>query len=131
MVSILDPIRIDQRIDAIHNGYPANLVGETAQLFEINKGDICRILALSSATLSRKVASDGSLPADVSERLDRLYEITAIAARVLGSERNARTWATTRNQALGGKAPYAMIATGIEGDQVKAVLTSIEYGGAV
>ena len=129
MVSIFDTVGIDQRIGAIRHGYPANLVSETAQLFEINKGDICKILALSSATLSRKVVSDDNLPADVSERLDRLYEITATAARVLGSERNARTWITTPNQSLGGKAPYEMIGTGIEGDQVKAVLSAIEYGG--
>lgn len=131
VVSRFDHIAYGRRLGAIRRGYPAVVVGETAQLFEVNKGDICKTLGVSSATLSRKVEKEDNLPADVSERLDRLYELAAAATRILGSKRNATEWVRTPNQALGNKAPIEMIGTGIEGDQVKAVLAAIEYGGAV
>ncbi|MCC1496810.1 antitoxin Xre/MbcA/ParS toxin-binding domain-containing protein [Alcanivorax sp. 1008] len=131
IVRSFENIDYTKRISAIRHGFPAKMIGETAYLFEIKKGDICKTLGLSNATLSRKVEKDDPLPADVSERLDRLYEITATATRILGSERNAKEWVRTPNQALGNKAPIEMIGTGIEGDQIKAVLAAIEYGGAV
>lgn len=57
--------------------------------------------------------------------------VTALAANVLGSPKNAKVWLNTPNAALGSKKPADLLSTEAGMNQVCSVLHAIQYGGAV
>lgn len=57
--------------------------------------------------------------------------VTALAANVLGSPKNAKAWLNTPNAALGSKKPADLLSTQAGMNQVCSVLYAIQYGGAV
>jgi len=118
----------NDRLAAVREGWPIESLSKTAEQFGIGLGELNKIVGLAPATLARRKVKQQCLPTDVSERLDRLYDITSAAARVLGGSSNARCWMTQTNPMLAGSKPIEMVGTEIEGQQVRCLLTSIEWG---
>jgi putative toxin-antitoxin system antitoxin component (TIGR02293 family) len=66
-----------------------------------------------------------------SERIVRVADITRMAKETFGGREAATRWLKTANLALGGATPLSMLDTQPGTAEVRRVLSSINYGGAL
>lgn len=68
---------------------------------------------------------------DISERLHRVAAVSCLAEEIFESRKAASQWMNQPNKALGGSTPIMLCETEIGAKQVRRVLQSLEWGGAV
>ena len=99
-----------------HFGMPRNL--------------FAKLLGISPATAERKIQSGTLLGQIETERLERIALIENEAEKVFGTSDMALGWLISKNAAL-GSTPLSMLDTETGAGEVRKVLSSIAYGGAV
>ncbi|EQD65961.1 antitoxin Xre/MbcA/ParS toxin-binding domain-containing protein [Ferrovum myxofaciens] len=118
------------RIKIVREGaHPAVLV-TASEHFGIPRNLFARLLGISPATSERKIKAGILLGQTETERLERIALIENEAERVFGTPNMARDWLTKNNTALGAT-PLSMMDTETGAGEVRKVLSSIAYGGAV
>lgn len=118
------------RIKLIRTGVQANVLVFASEYFGMPRAQFVRIMGMSPATAERKIKNRSLLGPIESERLERLAIIEDQAEKVFGDEEKAKNWLTQKNIAL-GDTPLAMLDTETGAGEVRKVLASIAYGGAV
>lgn len=94
-----------------------------SELLGIRKKDAARLMGVSESTISRRT----KVGPDVLDRTLVVSEVFANVAAVLGPE-GARSWFTTPNAALGGRAPYQLMATRAGERRVTEVIEALLNG---
>lgn len=118
------------RIKLIRTGVEADVLVAASEYFDMPRAMFVKFLGMSPATADRKIKTQSLLGPLASERLERLALIEDTAEKVFGNAEMARSWMLRENIVL-GDTPLSMLDTGMGGDEVRKVLASIAYGGAV
>ena len=118
------------RIKLIRTGVGAHVLVSASEHFDMPRAQFVKILGMSPATAERKIKSHSLLGPVVSERLERLAIIEDAAEKVFGDAEMAKTWMMRKNLAF-GDTPLSMLDTETGAGEVRKVLASIAYGGAV
>lgn len=118
------------RIKLMRTGVAADILVSASEYFEMPRADFVKFLGMSRTAAERKIKNHSLLGPLASERLERLAIIENNAKKVFGNAAMARNWMLSKNLAL-GETPLSMLDTETGGDEVRKVLVSIAYGGAV
>ena len=118
------------RIKLIRTGVQANVLVFASEYFDMPRAQFVKIMGMSPATAERKIKNRSLLGPIESERLERLAIIEDQAEKVFGDAGKAKNWLTRMNLAL-GDTPLSMLDTETGAGEVRKVLASIAYGGAV
>ena len=89
------------------------------------------LLAMSEATLARRVRQEGPLEPAVSERLDRLLEAIGLALSVFEDSATTETWLKAPHPLLHQVSPLQNCRTAIGAAQVRRRLKAMEQGAPV
>lgn len=119
-----------ERILMIRSGLNARMLAGGSEFYNIPSQAFSRIVGVPVATANRKMHANVKLGVAESERLTRIALVEAEAEEVFGSEAVAKQWLLAKNHAL-GDSPLELMDTEIGANEVKKVLASIAYGGAV
>lgn len=118
------------RIKLIRTGVEAHVLVSASEYFDMPRAQFVKLLGMSPATAERKIKNHSLLGPMESERLERLAIIENTAEKVFGSAEMAKQWLMQKNLALGGT-PLSLLDTETGAGEVRKVLASIAYGGAV
>lgn len=118
------------RIRLIRTGVDALVLVSASEYFNMPRAQFVKMLGMSSATAERKIKNRSLLGPVESERLERLAVVEDHAEKVFGSAEQAKTWMMRKNLAL-GDTPMSMLDTETGAGEVRKILASIAYGGAV
>lgn len=118
------------RIRLIRAGVDARILVSASEHFNMPRAQFVKLLCMSPATAERKIRNNSLLGQAESERLERLALIEDAAEKVFGSEELAKSWLLQKNLAL-GSSPLSMLDTETGAGEVRKILASIAYGGAV
>lgn len=118
------------RIKLIRTGIAADVLVSASEYFDMPRAKFVKFLGMSPATAERKIKNQSLLGPLASERLERLALIVNAAEKIFGNAEMARSWMLRKHLVL-NEAPLSMLDTGTGGDEVRKVLVSIAYGGAV
>lgn len=118
------------RIKLIRTGVAADVLVSASEHFGMPRAQFVKFMGMSPATAERKIKSRSLLGPVESERLERLAIIENAAEKVFGNAEMAKKWIMQKNLALGGT-PLSMLDTQTGAGEVRKVLASIAYGGAV
>lgn len=98
-------------VAAIRIGFPATLIGDAGQYFEVPLERIVSILRLPAAT-ARTLSRRGALmDASASERLWRLADVMDLAREVFHTEQHAKAWMRAPNRSFHDAAPMDYLDT--------------------
>ncbi|MEQ9104898.1 MAG: DUF2384 domain-containing protein [Rhodothermales bacterium] len=111
----------------VAEGLPTYALERVRERLSVSRKEFSDIIQISERTLSRR-AKERALPVDESERVYRLSRLMELAARVLGSEDDARDWMKESNFALGGAIPLEYVRTEPGAELVEQILGRIEHG---
>ena len=118
------------RIKLIRAGVDAYVLVSASEYFNMPRAQFVKMLGMSPATAERKIKNHSLLGPAESERLERLAMIEDTANKVFGSAELAKSWLMRKNLAF-GDSPLSMLDTETGAGEVRKVLASIAYGGAV
>jgi putative toxin-antitoxin system antitoxin component (TIGR02293 family) len=118
------------RIKLIRAGVDAYVLVSASEYFNMPRAQFVKMLGMSPATAERKIKNHSLLGPAESERLERLAMIEDAANKVFGSAKLAKSWLMRKNLAF-GDSPLSMLDTETGAGEVRKVLASIAYGGAV
>ena len=119
------------RINLIRKGISSRILIVASEYFNMPRAQFAKIIGMSPATAERKIKSHALLGPVESERLERLAIIEATAEKVFGNADQAKMWLLRKNLVFGDDTPLSMLDTETGAGEVKKVLSSIAYGGAV
>lgn len=112
----------------VRQGLPLRALDHLAQLLQIDRAALARVLGVSLRTLQRKAGESQRLSPGASDRLARVRRILDLATEVLGEQAKGAHWLTSRSRALGGEVPLHMLDTDVGAQQVQQELHQIEFG---
>jgi len=118
------------RIELIRTGVKAEVLVSASEYFDMPRAQFVKLMGMSPATAERKIKSGSLLGPLESERLERLAMIENAAEIIFGSAEMAKNWLMRKNLAL-GHTPLSLLDTETGAGEVKKILASIAYGGAV
>ena len=116
------------RLNQIKVGYPASVITVIRDGLNLTNAGAAELFEISVSTLERHQRNDKGLNIGISERVDRVALITKQAVDVFEDQDRAVQWLQTPNLALGNDKPIALCSTEIGSNQVRRLLTAIEYG---
>jgi len=93
--------------------------------------ELASLLAMSEATLARRVRQEGPLESAVLERLDRLLEPIGLALSVFEDPATTETWLKAPHPLLHQVSPLQRCRTAIGAGQVRRLLRALEQGAPV
>lgn len=131
--SILQDLVSDRprAIEAIRAGFPASILKEAGQYFDVPANRIRAIIRLPETTAHALVKRGANLDTATSERLWRLADLATMAQEVFEDEEAAKIWLRTPNLAFHDIAPMDYLDTEPGAMAVRQVLNAIATGGAV
>lgn len=115
------------RVRWINEGLPASALRALIDGKDITIGDLVGIVA-SRRTLDRRLADDGSLTLEESDRLARFADILTLATHVLGGRAEAMEWLRTPQFAFDDELPITLMRTHVGGELVTHLLRQIQHG---
>lgn len=118
------------RIKLIRTGVAADVLVLASEYFDMPRAQFVKFMGMSPATAERKIKSRSLLGPVESERLERLAIIEDAAEKIFGNADMAKQWIMRKNLAL-GCTPLSMLDTETGAGEVRKILASIAYGGAV
>jgi putative toxin-antitoxin system antitoxin component (TIGR02293 family) len=121
----------EEKIEAIRRGVPAAEVEDMIAYLDVPKNDLFRVLALPGSTGHALIKNRRRLDSGSSERVVRVAEIARLADGTFGDHEAAARWLQTKNLALGGATPLSMLDTALGADEVRRILSAINYGGSL
>lgn len=125
------PISAQETIDVIRKTLPATIVSDAMTFLSAPQAEILAALRIPTSSFHRKIAFSKPLSPEETERVMRLADITRIAADAFGGPVEARAWMTSKNIALGGQSPFSLLDTDAGANQVRRVLSVVNYGGSL
>lgn len=114
--------------ERVRRGLPVRALDQLAELLQVDRAELGRVLGVSLRTLQRKSGENQRLGPGASDRLARVRRILDLATEVLGEQSKAALWLTARSRALGGEVPLHMLDTDIGTQRVQQELHQIEFG---
>ena len=120
-----------ERLEAIENGWSSRWLSAMRQHLHLKTSELEPLLALSEATLLRRVRQEAPLDLVPSERLDRLIEVISLAYTVFEDPANTEAWLKAPHPLLQQVSPLQHCRTAIGASQVKRLLLAIEQGAPV
>lgn len=115
--------------DEIRRGFPIGVIDRLNQELEISQQNLLKILALSSATLTRRRREQQTLNPQESGRVYRLVSVYRAAIELFeGDLMAARRWLKTPAKALGGHTPLEHIDNEAGADDVENLIGRLEHG---
>tara|TARA_R110000868_G_scaffold357323_2_gene618787 strand:+ start:4508 stop:4972 length:465 start_codon:yes stop_codon:yes gene_type:complete len=120
-----------ERISCIRSGFEVGWLFAAQAAFGLDDSAIDRFADISVRTLRQRLKDRALLSPAVSERVERLAQLTVNAENVLETRSATRDWMITPNDALGGSAPLYLCKTQIGGRLVRRALHGIEWGSVV
>lgn len=118
-------------VEAIRVGFPASLLKDTGQYFDVPAQRIRGIVRLPETTALALVKRGALMDAAASERLWRLADLMSMAIAIFDDEEMAKTWLRTPNLSFHDVAPMDYLDTEPGAAAVRQVLTAIATGGAL
>lgn len=118
-------------VEAIRIGFPARLLKDTGDYFEVPPRRIRAIMRLPETTAQGLIRRDGLMDAAVSERMWRLANITGMALQVFDDEQHAKLWLRTPNLSFHDAAPMDYLDTEPGAMAVRQVLNALATGGVL
>lgn len=118
------------RIRIVRTGVLPVMLISASEHFGMPRNVFAKLLGISPATAERKIKAGTLLGQSETERLERMALIENEAEKVFGMSTMALDWLTKKNAAL-GDTPLSMLDTETGASEVRKVLSSIAYGGAV
>ena len=115
-------------IGGVRKGLPAGRVAQMAQVLDIDRPSLLRILGISERTMQRKDTHAARLSPAASDRLARIDRIYRLAVEVFGSEEQAALWLKRPSRALAKERPLGLLDTDAGTQQVERELRQIQYG---
>ena len=112
-------------------GISAAELGWASTRLGINKAHIAHFVGIDRTTAARLAANKKPLPLHAAERLLRMVELDTIACETFESAEAARGWLIQQHPMLGSESPFQAAKTSYGAMQVKDLLASIKYSGAV
>lgn len=115
-------------IDQIKHGFPVSVIDKIVTELEIPQRELLEIIALPSATLTRRRNEKRLNP----KESDRVYRIARVYRAVLqlfeGDKNAARSWLHLPAKALGGDTPLRHLNTEAGADEVQDLIGRLEHG---
>jgi putative toxin-antitoxin system antitoxin component (TIGR02293 family) len=118
------------KIGAIRSGVSASVMDEMVQYLDAPKAVIFAVLRAPESTAHKAIKEDKALDSATTERVLRIADIARLAEETFGGRENAVAWLKKENRALGGVSPLSMLDTGPGADEVRKILSAINFGGA-
>jgi len=115
-------------IHLVRKGLPAGRLDEMAQVLDVDRAFLLRIVGVSERTLQRKQVHAARLSPAASDRLSRIDRIYGLAAEVFGSGEKAAQWLKRPSRALAKELPLRLLDTDAGTQQVERELRQIQYG---
>jgi putative toxin-antitoxin system antitoxin component (TIGR02293 family) len=113
------------RINLIRKGIPAQDFESTAEKVGLSKKELAEKLGLSPRTLSSR---KDILSPEESEKTLRAQELFNEATEVFSSTEEARVWLVSPAYGLNDQKPIDLLDTDLGAQQVRGLLSAIEYG---
>lgn len=120
-----------ERINLIRAGISSHVLVSGSDYFGMPRAQFAKLIGMSPATAERKIKNHSLLGSVESERLERLAIIEDLAEKTFGNSDKAKMWLLRKNLVFGDDTPLSMLDTETGAGEVKKVLASIAYGGAV
>ena len=120
-----------KKIDVIRGGVAARVVDDMVEYLDVPKNVIFSVLHTPESTAHRLIKDNRNLDSAASERVVRVADVTRLAEETFGEREAARQWLKSANRALGGATPLSMLDTEPGAGEVRRILSSINYGGAL
>ena len=120
-----------QRLEAIEQGWSSRWLVDLREHLHLRLAELESLLAMSDATLARRVRQEGPLEPAVSERLDRLLEAIGLALSVFEDPLTTETWLKAPHPLLHQVSPLQHCRTAIGAAQVRRLLQAMEQGAPV
>jgi putative toxin-antitoxin system antitoxin component (TIGR02293 family) len=120
-----------KKIGVIRGGIAARVVDDMVEYLGVPKNVIFGVLHTPESTAHKLIKDDRNLDAAASERVVRVADIARLAEETLGGREAGTQWLKSPNLALGGATPLSMLDTEPGASEVRRILASINYGGAL
>lgn len=115
-------------IPFIRKGFPRQVFTALREKMHLSDEKLFSALGIAKRTGQRRIRQGERLKPLESELLLRLARIVVAATETFGDEDQAREWLLQKNLALGGAVPIDLLDTGIGFQNVRDLLTRIDYG---
>jgi len=122
------PIATAKTIGAVRKGLPVAALATMAELLEVDRAELLRVLGVSRRTMQRKQVLTKRLSPAVSDRLSRIDRIYNQAVEVFGDGAKASLWLKRSSRALANQAPLRLLDTDAGTQRVERELRQIQYG---
>ena len=115
-------------VDRIEDGLSWAAFERLRGHLDLPQAELARLVRIAPSTLARRRAA-GRLRADESDRLVRLSRLFADAVDLFdGDVAEARAWAATPREALGGRSPLDSSSTDVGSREVEALIDRLRHG---
>ena len=120
-----------QRLAGIEQGWSSSWLAALRQHLHLKPAELEPLLALSEATMARRVREQAALDLVASERLDRLMEVISLAYGVFEHPASTEAWLKAPHPLLQQASPLQHCRTAIGAGQVRRLLQALEQGAPV
>jgi putative toxin-antitoxin system antitoxin component (TIGR02293 family) len=114
-------------VAAVRAGLPIAALDRLQSHLQVSDARLAPLLGVSPRTLRRRRTA-GTLTPDASDRLVLLAEVVALAQQALDGPDPARKWLRAPHSLLGGEPPLDRMDTVVGMNEVKTMLSHVEYG---
>ena len=116
-------------VNLIRMGFPVSVIDRLVAELGVSQQVLLRIIALSSATLTRRRANKKRLSPQESDRVYRVAAAYLASLRLFeGDAEAARRWFGEPAKALGGHTPLEHLDTEAGADEVQDLIGRLEHG---
>ncbi|MEM7110291.1 MAG: antitoxin Xre/MbcA/ParS toxin-binding domain-containing protein [Bacteroidota bacterium] len=109
-------------------GLPINVLKHLQKHMKLTNRDMGKVLEISESTLQRRLKRGEKLDKRESEGTVQLAEVWAKGIEVFNDEDDFRDWLRMNNTALGNYKPIDLLHSPIGRQEIKNILTRIEWG---
>ena len=116
------------RMGKANEGLPVASFGRFAETSGVSREALAKAIRVSLRTVQRRQETDGRLDPAASERLVRLADLYAHAAKVIGDDALARQWMQTPRDVFDDRTPFEMAGSELGAQEVDNLLLRVEHG---
>jgi len=110
------------------NGLPIAALKKLQKRMQFTNIELSNVLDMSESTLQRRLKLGQRLDKKESEAAIHLASVWAKGLEVFENDDDFRIWLHTKNSALGNNKPIELLHSPIGRDEIKDLLTRIEWG---
>jgi putative toxin-antitoxin system antitoxin component (TIGR02293 family) len=115
-------------LDVTEKGLPIVVLKKLQKRMQFTNRELGKSLDMSESTLQRRLKLNQKLDKKESESAIHLASVWAKGIEVFEDEEMFRTWLHTKNKALGDNKPLDLLHSPIGRDEIKDLLSRIEWG---